>query len=470
MAGTGLCYCVIVCLVSCIRVGPLSIEAPLKKTDAEFARLHYFFDKTDSIRGFTAKGDDSHYVKTIQLLWQVGDISFSSSTARFFDYGTHYTNEFISYEALRYVKTEVLQPGFYQSAPTGGYRTPVFQNGGQPFTGVAKYIETLNDPDSVYIVVTDFYEQNRENPFFLFFRDAFSRGLSGALFSVDSVFNGEIHSFSYVNNNEKSIRVRDGISTFFICIIGDSSIVYEYCAALAKELSTRNISFNNSVFMVKAPQEVKKNHNEPLMAPNVRRFNKEENLLRNVNLRLQEITIINDDTSPYRTPESYQVLTKIGSRYSAGLSLENINKNSFSYSPEISLSYFNGKKSQKENADSSQSQFIGRANSRIINVKTVHIAENSAEYPVHFVVETDNRIMEKGWYKINCVIIPDAIRIPGWVSELNAASIAELEQSAMSGGSRVKTLELTNVYEKIAGAYNASARSIYSDTFYLLKR
>ena len=78
--------------------------------------------------------------------------------------------------------------------------------------------------------------------------------------------------------------------------------------------------------------------------------------------------------------------------------------------------------------------------------------------------------MDKGWYKINCAIIPEAIREPDWVTGLNAESISALQQSANVAGGRVKVLELVNVYEKIAGAYNALAKTVYSDELFLLKR
>ena len=65
------------------------------------------------------------------------------------------------------------------------------------------------------------------------------------------------------------------------------------------------------------------------MAPSIKRYDREENALKPVNLRLQEITIINPNTSSYRIPGSYQILTKTGSRWAAGLALKNINLESF---------------------------------------------------------------------------------------------------------------------------------------------
>jgi len=465
----GLAICVFFCLAtSCGRVGPCSIEAPEKIPGIQTAQLHFFFDKTLSMQGFTAKGDDSHYVQTMSLLWQVGNNVFAASTNRFFDYSIDFTNEFIGPDAENYVKREILLRNFYNHPYPRVYRNQVHPTGGQPFSGVAEYIKTLNEPGSVYIVITDFYEQNRENPFFPFFRDAFSRGLSGALFAIESAFSGTIESFSLVDNQNKNIRVRDGISTFFICIIGDNDVVYAYSAELAKELNAKKINFHNAVFLLKAPQEISIYHSDPVMASNARRYNREDNALKRVNLRLQEITVINQNTSPYRNPESYQVLTKIGSRWTAGLALKNINQENFVYTTEFLLSYFDGKRVKKESDVPAPSPFEGRANSTIVSTK-VHVS-NAADYPVYLVVETNNRIMDKGWYKVSCVIIPEAIREPDWVKGLNAESISVLEQSADTAGGRVKVLELVNVYEKIADAYNAVTKAVYSDELYLLKR
>jgi hypothetical protein len=120
----GAALCVLVCLtVSCGRVGPCYIEAPLEKVAGETARLHFFFDKTFSMRGFVEKGDESQYVKTLPLLWQAADTAFAASSTRFYEYGTQYTNEFRSPEAAAYVKREVLHRGFYgNSAITAGIR------------------------------------------------------------------------------------------------------------------------------------------------------------------------------------------------------------------------------------------------------------------------------------------------------------------------------------------------------------
>jgi hypothetical protein len=466
-----LAACVLVCLAaSCGRIGSCYIEAPPEKAVAETALLHYFFDKTDSMRGFTEKGDESHYVQTLPLLWQAANVGFTASSVRFYEYGTRYTNELKSPEAIASVKNEVLRPRFYgDSVVTDGSR--VKDNGGQPFSAVADYIAALDEPGSTYIVVTDLYEQNRENPFFLFFRDAFSRGLSGAFFAVESSFTGRIHSVSRVNE-EKSIPVRDGIATFFICIIGDSDIVYSYSAALAKELED-TVNFNSAVFIVEGAQKLELYHGDPAMAGSMKRFNHKENAFRQVNLRPEEIFMIGQSPSS-PVLESYQLLTKTGSRWTAGLALKNINPSSFKYKTEFSLSYFNGKIAGNEEP----SRFIGKANSTDVATGIFHVSEIdedslagvNTDYPLYLIFETQNRTMEKGWHKINYRIIPEAIPDPDWIAALNAKDISTLEESARERGGHIKVLHLADVYEKIAGAYNARQRNIYSNELYLLKR
>jgi hypothetical protein len=479
----GLVACVFFCLiVSCGRVGSLYIEAPVKVPDLETVRLHLFFDKTESMRGFTEKGDDSQYVQTLPLLWQIGNNDFTASEVRFFDYGEQLTNEFIGTpeEVRERVRKRVLKPEFYPGITLTGDdgRIKFGENNRLPFSGIAKCIWKLDDenkkkPDSIYIVVTDLYEQNMERPFSKFFNDAFSSGLSGALFAVESTFRGVINSVSYVNNDTVNIPVRDGISTFFICIVGDSDILYKYCAALAKELSDKKINFHNAVFMVNAPQGNKPYHSDPVMAPNARRYGKKENALMLVNLRPHEV-YFTDQTFSNRI-EAYQILTKIGSRWAAGLPLKNISLDNFKYNAEYSLFYFNGKRTKTE-SNNAPSPFTGKANSTVISTRLIPISnidnssipENADIFPLYLLIETNNHEMEKGWYKIRYDIVPEAILKPDWILELNAEDIPALKQSVAGG--RVKVLELANVYEKIADAYNKQARIIYSDEIYLVKK
>jgi hypothetical protein len=460
--------------VSCGRIGPCYVEAPLENPAAETARLHFFFDKTLSMGGFAEKGDESDYVKTLPLLWQVANTAFNASTTRFYEYSTHYTNEFNSPESVTYVKREALRPGFYDGNSTATHGVHVKENNSQPFSAVADYIKTLNEPGSAYIVVTDLYEQNRENPFFLFFRDAFSRGLSGAFFAVESSFTGNIYSVSIVNE-EKSVIVRDGLAAFFVCIIGDSDIVYSYSAALAKELENK-IKFNSAVFIINSAEDLELYHGDPVAAGSNRRFSGKDNAFRDVNIRREaEIIVLNPPSTPIHKIESYQLLTKIGSRLAAGLPLKNTNPLSFKYKIEFSLSYFDGKAA----GDNDPSRFMLMPNATDVSAKIFHVSEIdedsrasiNTDYPLYLVIETKNREMKNGWYEISYRVISEAIPDPVWVSALNAKNITELEESAKEKGGSVKVLGLADVYEKIAGAYNnIRSRNNYSNNLYLIKR
>jgi hypothetical protein len=202
-------------------VGPLRIKDQPEEQGgaAPTMRVNYFFDRTESMRGFTRSGDDAAYVKTLPLLWQAAEIAFPLREEHFFEYGATSTNEFKD-GAQSSVKRDVLRGDFYNSEVRSEARTEVKKNGGQPFTSVAEYIKTPGIDNGISIIVTDLYEQNREDPFSSFFREAFARGHSGAFFAVESSFQGEVHSVSRINVEEKSITVNSGKSTFFICIAG----------------------------------------------------------------------------------------------------------------------------------------------------------------------------------------------------------------------------------------------------------
>jgi hypothetical protein len=485
-------YGAVVCILgfiaaSCGRVGPCYVETSEEKAAVETANFYYFFDKTLSMKGFTTKGDESQYVQTLPLIWQAAYNAFNSSTERFFEYSTHFTNEFQGRQAIAYVKTESLKSAFYDGDSTRTMGVHVKGNDRQPFSGVADYIRTLNEPGGVYVVVTDLYEQNRENPFFLFFREAFSRGFSGAVFAVESAFSGDIYSVSRINE-EKGVWVRDGIATFFICIVGDSNAVYLYSAALAEELKNKAV-FNSAVFMTDGVGGLRLEHGDPVMAGNLRRFNSEENALRPVNLRTAEITLINDAPAA-RTFESYQLLTKTGSRWAAGLPLKNINTSSFSYKVNVNTSYSDGRNFK----EGEPTKFAAKPNSTDVSAKIilsaakpnstdeiifpsssavplpVPIAGVNMDCPLYLVIDTKNRAMEKGWYRIDYSIVSEAITEPAWVSSLSCNDIKTLEESASQKGGRVKVLDMADVYKKIADAYNARPRNIYSSELYLIKR
>jgi hypothetical protein len=429
------------------------------------------------MQGFTKAGDASEYVTALPALWNAADAAFSVLDAHFYEYGESYTNEFKSVDAIAYVKKEVLLERFYgiRDNPrdlTGGIRTKIKENSGQPFASVSEFTKTLTETNNLFVIVSDLYEQNQDDPFSRFYRDAFARGLSGAFFAVESSFSGEIHSISRVNVKDKFIPVRNGKSTFYICVAGENGAVYAYCAAFEKELKRNNLVFDDAVFIVRPIKNFNVFHGESVMEGSAKRFDLPENAYKMVNIRDEKIRTLGENAAKQYF-ESYQILTSAGSRWTAGLPLAHINPQNFSYKSEFALFFSEG--SFGKQLDES-TQFSG-VSSQDITVKIAHISDIpevarntvSADCPLYVVAEAKNRTLSKGWHRIDYSVIPEAIPIPAWVSALNARDIPELEASVKD--ERVKTLQLANVYEKIAEAYNrTNQRSVYRDVLYLVKR
>jgi hypothetical protein len=412
-------------------------------------KAHYFFDRTASMRGFTAKGDDAAFVNAIPSIWRSVEDAFSNVPQKeehFYEYGETDTHEFSGATAQNTVKKELLQSTFYGGIPkgAGGIRAKIKDNGGQPITAVTDYVNDLSaqpeNAGSLYVVVTDFYEQNREDPFTRFYREAFLRGDSAAIFAIESPYDGTIYSVSMVE--EKPIRVKDGISTFFLCIQGDSALVSPYCAALAKELKKNSIKFNYSCFMMKAGDRTTPKVQKPVPASRLE--------------FAQSSNAANFDINSVKPPV-YRLI-RDNSRYVASLNFSNLSDD-FTFAPQYSIYSFNAQSDRWQEATAS------------INIK---LQPNKARTALNFFAETDNRELKKGYYKIDYKIVGTAKTSPQWVKNLNAADIHALEDSVSAGKDeqiRVKVLQFANKYEKIAEAYNKiDSRSMYQGEVYLVKK
>ncbi|GHV78318.1 hypothetical protein AGMMS49944_01090 [Spirochaetia bacterium] len=432
-------------------------------------RIHYFFDRTGSMQGFTAKGDASEYVSALPALWQAAEVAFPDFEPHFFEYNEDFTNEFKGSEAIATVKRNVLRAGFYgTSGSSGGNKIQVKRNNNQPFQAAASYIIDNVDNEetqgSLYVVVTDLYEQNIENPFSRFFRDAFSRGLSGAFFAVESSFSGNIYSVSRVNEGE-NIAVNNGRSTFFICMAGDSAVIERYCTQLSRELSRSRLNSQNVVFMVNPGTIPKPNVGDIELVNSKQHIN--DNAFSPINLIGTEID------GELEGFEAFRLRGDILSRYSAGFALQNINVSSFDYEVPISLFYDN-KKNKLNRLDAStfisaESSAVKDFSAKITPLSNIDDGLVDVNYPMYLTIEVQNKNVKNGWYLIKYSVVPHAKSTPRWVEELNAENIAELRGSVKS--ERVKVLNLTSVFEKIASAYNdIKSKSIYSNELYLVKR
>jgi hypothetical protein len=455
--------------------------APPEDVSRQETELHYFFDKTESMKGFTWQGDDSEYVNALDSIWKAGENIWPDADALFYEYGE--IN--ISRLPKANVQREAGLPGFYGQTNPGNRRV-VRTSGRQPFGTVGDYIKSIDaEKNRLYVVVTDLYEQNKANNVFtLFFRNAFESGMSGAFFAVDSSFQGTIWNISSIDN-DMNIWV-NGRSTFFILIAGSGKEVAQYSERLANEFNNKKLSFEDVVFMVQ-------NDEKPApwipdatrMAQNERRFKSDETKYALVNLRtpksnkelkLYEWIEDSEVRGGYRSipaaAESYRLMTDIGSRYFAGLPIKNVNLDDFDYSVELSVDYSGGSNSKAAPGELSK---FAPARSSLFTAAVLSEAGIPAEmkynrsYPLYFLMEIKNKPLDTGCYRIEYSIVPDA-KVPGWVAGRNVATLAEL-RNANQPGELIKVLNLKTVYEDIVSLYNSlKTRRIYSWSFYIVKQ
>jgi hypothetical protein len=258
-----------------------------------------------------------------------------------------------------------------------------------------------------------------------------------------------------VNTGTREISVPDVCkSTFFICIAGDSRVVSSYCASLAKELSRNNVTFNDAVFMVAQGENIKPRVSQPVPS-NKREFADSKNAVRSMNIDREDLG---------RNVQSYRLLKFDSSRWAAGLALSNVNHTNFTYNPGFELFLWS-----KQSKDGSN-EWRQLSDSGNVGVKM----KRGSKIPLYIVVDTKNKSLDAGYYKIKYKITSSAKTTPEWVADLDAPDIQTLEASAKesaASGAGVKVLQVKNVYEKIAEAFNSvTAKTIYSGELYLIKR
>lgn len=452
-------------LASCSRVGRLVVETPRDKGEKPLPpeTVRYFFDRTESMKGFVAAGAEAGYGKALKALWSVKP---EGAAEEFYEYGESGIAKYETGAANR-VKGKVLRSEFYghdshfwalSNLKSDGERKKVAEKkDGGPLYGVFNFLGAL-EPAALYIIVTDLYEQQNygAHPLQSVFSGAFGAGLAGALFTAESSFKGVINTVSSTDETA-SIPVPNGTASFFICIIGENSAVSDFSAALAKELKAHAVVYHNAVFLTNPVGNIKPRVSNPRPG-NAREFSSAEYALVSMNIDREKTH-----------PQAYRLLKFDASRWAAGLALPNINFDSFSYKPNPSFFYDDGKREKKNEGAASVWQSIEPGP---ISVKTPRgSAKSNALY---IVVETANDDLSAGHYRVSYDIIPDAKTAPNWVKNLNAPDVSSLRESIASGaasGEGIKVLELSNVYRTIAEAYNKiSQRKIYKDSLYLTKR
>jgi hypothetical protein len=428
-------------------------------------QVNYFFDRTDSMRGFTRQGMETDYDKALDSLLTVGQTQGYGNQS-FYEFGEQATVRLpFSKDVLL---SEIKVPDFYGENydPFRGGRQKVEDNGGQPFSSVARYIKQLDEDGShLNFVVTDLYEQRgRYEYFHLLFQNTFSSGDSGAIFAVKSTFRGNIHSISAVDSN-KNIRV-DGYSTFFIFIVGDKQHVKQYSAALSDDLAKKRLIFNISLFFLDEPDGATlEQQPDTVTAGNKKRFDAAANNYNTINLRRNNSFIRTWEkrsgepdsnragfAAKAAKAEAYLVMTNIGAQYMYRTTEQTGYNPALPLIENLSLAYFSG---TTKTHGGDLSNFDAVPHEKLLTPSV--FATDGYNY---FKIGIDSKNLAKGYYRITFNIIPD------WVEALDAVDISSLEASNKPGDT-IKILNLGLIYRNILKEFNRENN--FSKAVYLIK-
>jgi hypothetical protein len=436
-------------------------------------RIYYFFDRTLSMLGFVAE-DYTPYSTVIPQLWSVAESTRlwpqSAEASSFYEFG----EGDVRILSRQFVRDNIQRKTFYGQGPHAG-QTVQSNNGRQVFDTVVKFIAAQPAGDSLFVAVTDLYEQNREDNCFSFlFSDAFKRGLSGALIAVESRFNGTVENISV--NSAPNIPV-DGISTFFIFVIGRRDVLKEYCEALLETVEFKQVKSEYVLFLID-------NNSRPggiPWTPDIKNANSERTFERigynnNVNLKddISRLFTWNGSTSRQADSlkvESFRLLGNVKSQYIGGISVDYADTKAFSFEPSYTVGYSKG-----ERVEQGAFTAFETLNDNEKTKFTITVADgndvsgmDTNRYPLAVAIGTKNGSLDKGCYQIHYEISQKAI-VPPWVMERSAGNLSELEESNLPNR-LVKILRLESIYRYIAEAYNYRSewRKIYAGSLYLEK-
>ncbi|MDR3301550.1 MAG: hypothetical protein LBT01_03355 [Spirochaetaceae bacterium] len=418
-------------------------------------QVNYFFDRTESLGGFTQDGKETTYGRAIDSTLTVGQ-TLGYETTSFYEFGEAVTCK-LSFNTLTMQK-EIKKKSFYGDGYTyqnDKNRTVVYENESQPFSSVVDYIKTETDKNSLNIVVTDLYEQFGINQYFhLLFQNAFRNGLSGAIFAVQSEFKGNIHSISSSNDSLYGVN---GYSTFFLLITGDKDTIEKYGTGLSEELKGKKIKFNYTLFL---PGGVfykgEKKQPEYRTIGNEKQFQaaSERHIMVNLNPAGQFIQRWKKKGGAFvpvkANAEGYLAVTNIDSQYVYKVPFGSDDDSSPTVL-NMMVEYFNGRKTPPGNA--SRFEKISASG------KIEEALADKTDGFNYISIKIHNKKLDKGYYRVNFDIIPD------WVNALDA-NVAELKASNKRG-ELVKVLNLKLIYDRILKEFNKIDG--FSEVFYIVK-
>jgi hypothetical protein len=450
------------------------IEEPSRgnaeESPAQAPLIQYLFDRTLSMQGYVAK-NTTEYARIIPQLWMVAESPAlwpeSETSATFYKFGEGNIRRL----SRGYVRDRVRHRDFY--ATPGDGELALSTGDKQVFATAAKYVVAQSSPDKLFIVVTDLYEQNREdNCFSALFRDAFEQGLSGALIAIESEFDGSIENIS--DDLAASIRVK-GTSTFFIFIIGRRDTLTKYCEAFFATADFQSLRSEKVLFL---PGDGSGSA-EPPWTPAARGANSDrvfERIAGTNNINLKEgipklFTAQGVAVDPL-TVGAFRLIGNDRSHYIGGLPVTNIDSNSFAFEASYTAGYCKGDRNTRGELSvfelltgkAKENFAIAAIDGSLVN------GMDTGRYPLAVTITTKNGSLEKGCYHISYEIFQRA-KTPQWVTERNAGTLAELEESKSSGGA-VKILRLESIYRHIAEAYNNRSEwgRVYAGSLYLEKQ
>jgi len=448
-----------------------SREKSIKNLSEAVPEIYYLFDRTSSMQGYVLK-DNSEYTRIIPQLWMVSESSSlwpeSQRNASFYKYGEGNVRR-VSRE---YARDRIRRSDFYRTPLDG---TLVFStDSNQVFGTLARFVASESSPEKLFVITTDLYEQNREDNYFsIIFREAFQKGLSCALIAVQSGFNGSIENIS--ENLGVNLRV-DGVTTFFIIIIGQRDILVKYCDALFATSDFRSARSDKVLFLLADEDSTY----EIPWTPSIRNANSDRVFNRiavdnNINMKNGMLKLFNRErnTVDPHNVAAFRLLGNVRSQYVGGLPVH-IDFANFKHEPSFTVEYSAGERIS--DGELSVFKFVNdkeKSNFEVAVINGYEVSEmNTARYPLAITVNIQNDFLNKGCYRLNYEVSQRAI-VPRWVIDLSASTQAELEDSIRQGGNTsVKILHLESIYRYIAEAYNNRSEwgRIYADSVYFEKQ
>jgi hypothetical protein len=421
------------------------------------------------MQGYVTR-NNTEYIRIIPQLWMVAESSAlwpeSETSASFYKFGEGDIRR-VTRESVR---DRVRRREFYTTAGEGALALSTGDK--QVFATAAKYIASQSSPDKLFIIVTDLYEQNREdNCFSALFRDAFEQGMSGAIIAIESGFDGSIENIS--DNLAANIKV-NGTSTFFIFVIGNREVLIKYCEALFATADFQSLKSEKVLFLLgdgSGPAELP-------WTPAVKNANSDrvfERIAQNNNINLKE-GIPRLFTGGGKAVDSlkvgaFRLIGNVRSQYIGGLPLKNIDFNSFTFDLSYTAGYCKGDRTTQDSLSAFEPiNDKEKANFTITAINgSVVDGMDAGRYPLAVAITAKNNSLEKGCYYITYEIFQRA-KIPQWVTERNAGTLGELEES--KSGGVIKILRLESIYRYIAEAYNKQSEwgRVYTDSLYLEKQ